>query len=246
MAPKVEKVAAKVSKPHTIYYVDSETEVKKDGTPKKIRVPGVTTITGVLNKPALVKWANEMGLKGIDTTKYVDETAKIGTLSHYFVECELMSQITGQKIKPDLSTYTEDQIDAGQNGAIRFFDWQERLGFNPIASEMKLVSKKFMFGGTIDAYGTIHNGKKILMDLKTSKGIFPEMKTQVAGGYALLLEENNYEVDEIHIIRVGRSEEEGFDDCYITPYEVVNHRRRFILCRELYDLNKICDPWTKK
>ena len=35
-----------------------------DGT----QVPGVTTITGQLNKPALIIWANRLGLQGIDST----------------------------------------------------------------------------------------------------------------------------------------------------------------------------------
>lgn len=241
----IDKHAAKIGKPHTMYYIDSETEVKKDGTPKKIRVPGVTTITGVLNKPALVKWANNLGLQGISTTEYVDELATIGTLTHYFIECHLLSQINGTEVKPDLSDYTENQIDMGQNGAIRFLDWQERTGFKPIAVELQLISNRYKFGGTIDGYGELSSGKKILMDIKTSKGVFSEMKTQVAGGYAMLMEENGHHVDEVHIIRVGRSEDEGFDDIYVTPYEVANHRRRFVLCRELYDLNKICDPWSK-
>ena len=38
----------KVSQAHTVYKT-------ADG----IRVPGVTTVLGVLNKPALIKWAND-------------------------------------------------------------------------------------------------------------------------------------------------------------------------------------------
>ena len=34
------------------------------------RVPGATTIIGILDKPALIKWANNLGLAGIDSTKY--------------------------------------------------------------------------------------------------------------------------------------------------------------------------------
>src|SRR5439155_21898181 len=45
-------------------------------TSKGEQVPGVTTILSVLNKPALVSWANRMGLQGIDTHKYVDEAAR--------------------------------------------------------------------------------------------------------------------------------------------------------------------------
>ena len=36
-------------------------------------VPGVTTITGRISKPFLVKWANNLGLEGIDYDKYMSE-----------------------------------------------------------------------------------------------------------------------------------------------------------------------------
>ena len=45
MADKLKKV----TKTHTRYYL-------QDGT----LVPGSTTVTGLLNKPALVKWANNL------------------------------------------------------------------------------------------------------------------------------------------------------------------------------------------
>ena len=45
----IEQIAAKRSKTHQRYY-------DKAGT----MLPGVTTILGVLNKPALVPWANKL------------------------------------------------------------------------------------------------------------------------------------------------------------------------------------------
>ena len=65
---KLEASAAKRGRVHTVYKT-------KDGK----RVPGVTTILGVINKPALVRWANNLGLQGIDSTNYVDATARCGT-----------------------------------------------------------------------------------------------------------------------------------------------------------------------
>lgn len=62
MADKLKKV----TKAHTRYYLS-------DGT----LVPGATTVTGLLNKPALVKWANNLGLQGIDSSKYVDKAARV-------------------------------------------------------------------------------------------------------------------------------------------------------------------------
>jgi hypothetical protein len=214
--------AAKKAKAHTAYFVDA------------VRVPGVTTITGVLDKPALVRWANNLGLQGIDSFKYVDELAVYGTLAHYMIECHL-------KGEPEcLDDFSKTQIDIAQNGAIRFLQWQEQVGFLPLFSEKALTSQAHMFGGTIDAYGETRDGKRILCDIKTCKGVFPEHKTQVGGGYDILLQENGYRVDEIHIIRVGRTESEGFDDVLISNEERAIHARRFLLCRELYEVNKLC------
>ena len=72
---QVEKKIAKRAKAHTIYKLANGK-----------RVPGVTTVLGIINKPALVKWANNLGLQGIDSTTYVDGTAKIGTLAHEMIQ----------------------------------------------------------------------------------------------------------------------------------------------------------------
>ena len=46
---------------------------------------GVTTVLNVMAKPALVPWANKLGLAGIDSSKYVDSLARIGSLIHYLI-----------------------------------------------------------------------------------------------------------------------------------------------------------------
>ena len=46
------------------------------------KVPSVTTVLNVLAKPALIYWAWDLGIKGIDYRKYRDDKADIGTLVH--------------------------------------------------------------------------------------------------------------------------------------------------------------------
>ena len=103
-----ETCAAKVSKQHTVYKL-------ADGT----RVPGVTTITGVMDKPALVKWANGLGLKGIDSTKYVDNLAGVGSLAHDGIHCHL----TGKTW--DTSAYSADQINLAETCIIKWHYWAD-------------------------------------------------------------------------------------------------------------------------
>ena len=205
------------------------------------RVPGVTTITGVLNKPALVKWANNLGLEGIDSSKYVNELGDVGTLTHYRVECFFT------KVEVDLQDYTPRQIEASDVAMLKFLDWYKNSGFDFIASELQLVSEKERYGGTIDLYGKLVSldqgvpDKCVLIDLKTSGACYPEHYTQVAGGYAPLLRENGYPVDDVYILRIGRSEEEGFEFRRVPAQDL--HEKRFKLCRDLYEINKRLGIW---
>jgi len=222
--------AAKVARQHTPYFL-------KDGT----RVPGTTTITGVMDKPALVKWANGLGLQGITVDKYVDELATIGTLAHYLIECHC------QNIKPDLSDYTPNQVSFAENSAIKWIMWQDQVKFIPEHNEKILVSERHRFGGTLDIIGRIGD-RRVLVDVKTCKGIYGEHKTQVAGGYKILADEHIGElgrIDDVIITRVGRDESEGFEEIRISAEESAIHQRRFLICRELYDINSLVNKNEK-
>ena len=181
------------TKAHQIYKL-------ADGT----RVPGVTTILQVLNKPALVKWANNLGLQGIDSTKYRDKMADIGTLAHLMIldyfKCE----------KSDYSEYSPDDVDKAENCLISFYAWTKENDVKPIAVEQQLVSEVFKYGGTVDLYCML-NGLPTLVDFKTGKAIYDEMFIQVAA-YKMLLEEHKNIVDHVRILRIGREDNEGFED----------------------------------
>jgi hypothetical protein len=194
MSVTVEKCAAKKGRPHQAYKVDGK------------RVPGVTTVLGVISKPALVKWANNLGLQGIDSTGYVDALASVGTLAHEMIQEHLGGPPW------DRGGFTPTEIDTAENAALSFFEWERVNGvrMETEAIELQLVSREYLYGGTIDWLGLI-DGKRWLVDIKTSKGLFPEHAYQVAA-YHRLLSENGYGVDGARLLRVGRSEDEGFDD----------------------------------
>ncbi|MBQ7262848.1 MAG: hypothetical protein IJR14_03920 [Synergistaceae bacterium] len=188
------KIAAK-AKAHTVYRLG-------DGT----RVPGVTTVLGVINKPALVKWANGLGLQGIDSSAYVDETARIGTLAHEMIQEHLGGPAW------DREEWSPTQVDLAENAVLSFFEWERQTGHRMETRhiELPLVSETLRYGGTIDWLGTI-DGRMWLVDIKTSKGLYPEHVFQLAA-YRRLLIENGYPVEGARLLRVGRTEDEGFDD----------------------------------
>ena len=191
-------------------------------------VPGVTTILGVMNKPALVKWANNLGLQGIDSSAYVDETAKIGTLAH-----EMVQEYLGGP-EWDRSAYNPGQIDLAENAVLSFFEWERRnvSSFETVFIEKQFVSETNRYGGTVDWYGELDE-QMWLVDFKTCKALFPEHTYQTAAYWALLLE-HGYRVDGVRILRIGRSEDEGFDDKIIGREEIEDAYRVFESALNLY------------
>jgi hypothetical protein len=217
---KSEAKLKRKSKAHKRYKIS-------DGTP----VPGVSGVTNVFNKPALPYWANNIGLQGIKIRDYVDELADVGICAHYMIECFYRGT------EPILGQYSQDQIDLAKVCFAKFLKWQNENNFKPIEMELELVSEKYKYGGRIDLYGELHN-KLTLLDIKTSKAIYPEHYTQVGGGYKRLLTENNMPVESVRILRVGRKESEGFECAEMSPHIGELHDRRFILGREILEINK--------
>ena len=183
----------KSSKAHTVYKT-------QDGK----RVPGATTITGLLNKPFLVAWANRLGLEGIDSTKYRDAAADIGTLAHAMVQAHIQNE------PMDYDEYSSTQIDLASNAVLSYFEWEKQHEMIPILTEVPLVSNKYRFGGTVDCYCRL-DGIPTLLDFKTGKAIYDEYFIQLAA-YRALLMEHGHTVDGCRILRIGRDETEGFEE----------------------------------
>lgn len=201
-----------ISRAHTIYK-----------TTAGQRVPGATTITGLLNKPYLVAWANKLGLEGVDSTKYRDEAADVGTLAHAMIQAHL------QGFELDMNEHSPLTIDLATNAVLSYLEWEKGHTIKPILCETPLVSDSMRFGGTVDCYCEL-DGKMVLLDFKTGKAIYDEYFVQLAG-YAELLKEKGYHVDECHILRVGRDETEGFEE-----RTVKNWDRQFDMFVNLLDI----------
>lgn len=209
--------APKKSKAHIVYKLE-------DGT----KVPGVTTVLGILNKPALVPWANKLGLQGIDSSKYRDEMADIGTLAHQMIVDYF------NKIKTDTDDYSSNQIELAENCLLSFWNWEKGHKIEVIVAEKQLVSTKYGFGGTIDCFCKLE-GRPTLLDFKTGKAIYPEMLHQLAA-YEQLLTEDGHLIEIVRILRIGRDEDEGFEERLIGStskyFELFKH------CLAIYNLQK--------
>lgn len=210
--------------PHTIYKL-------ADGT----RVPSVTTYLRILDKPAIIQWAWQCGKDGKDYKVVRDESADIGTLVHALICGHLKSQL------PLLDeTYTAEQLKQADDMMVIYLDWERQHKLEPILVETPLISEKFRYGGTPDFYGVL-DGKRTLIDFKTTGGIYSEAYHQLAA-YGRLIFENGHPDPEVYkILRVGKDGKIEEKDATNLPA----HFAIFLACQQIYELRKTVNKKTK-
>lgn len=165
----------------------------------------VTGITDIINKPALMYWAvnctlehieehlkpgvalDEIQIKGLladaktANRRVRDKAADIGTLVHAYAEAYIKAEL-------GMGSHPESPInEAIRNGVDAFTQWWDQFHVVPVASEEKVYSEQFGYAGTLDLDAEV-DGKRCIVDFKTSSGIYPEMWLQTAG-YQLAREE---------------------------------------------------------
>jgi hypothetical protein len=192
------------------------------------RVPSVTTILGVLNKPALLDWAWKCGCEGLDYKAVRDNAADIGTIAHGLI----LAHLTQSKF--DTSEYSPADVAKAENCLIKYWDWEKANKVEPVLVESQMVSETYGFGGTIDCLARM-NGELILIDHKTGKAIYSEMFYQLAA-YRQLLKEQGHEIKNARILRIGRDEVEGFEERVMV--DLAKHFMVFLHCMGLYNLQK--------
>lgn len=182
---------------------------------------GVTSITGILDKPALVYWAANMAAewfeKNVPLGTMIDEisrariieglktafrhrskeAADIGTAVHKYLEEYLNAGINGDPLPP---MPVNENI---YNAIKAFLEWTRVNKVKFIAAERKVYSRKYGYAGTLDALGYV-NGELCIIDFKTSSGIYPEMFLQTSAYAKAVNEEDGTKIKTCYIVRVPK------------------------------------------
>jgi len=181
----------------------------KDGREEKI--PSVTKITGILDKPALLGWAAGLTARFIidqipdiksgkliltpddaeklykkakaEANRVKEEAGDYGTLIHKTVEDYVKYKYMG------IGSHPKDLIPEAKKSLDSFKTLCGVLKLTRVlASEKILYSPQYNLGGTIDLVVEA-NSKVEIWDLKTSSGFYPEMVMQFSA-YRDLWNEN--------------------------------------------------------
>ena len=147
-------------------------------------VPSCTNIVKLLNKPELVGWANYMGFKRINTTRFLQQKAEYGTYCHDLAEQYLQGIILNNDTSNKLNCEDRSLVIS----RLRMLgDKFNEAGMNILGMELEMHGSKY--GGTLDLLTHIPSKNRlILLDFKTSKSVYDSHLIQL-GGYSLLLEE---------------------------------------------------------
>ncbi len=197
-------------KTHT-YYLDG------------VKMTGVTTILGVIAKPALIPWAvktcadyimdncerhedgwlvSEKDLKEAKSAhrKKKESAGDVGTLVHDAVENYVKNGEIPELPENIMKMFNE------------FKDWYDEGKYTLIESEKKLYSEKHFYAGTVDLVIEDKDGRRFIADIKTSGGVYPEYYAQM-GGYHIAYDEmgNDKQISGyiiIHIPKTGKKSEQ--------------------------------------
>ena len=190
---------------------------------RKKRLPGVTGVLSVIAKPALIPWAKKEALASVETAimkrldgrasaaveidrewigqvlqeakkrpdKIKDQAAAFGTHAHALIDRIILGDEPAE-IPPEVA------------GPVHAFkDWWRSSGIELVMGDTKVASPEYGYGGSLDALGR-RNGRYVILDWKTSNGIYTEYALQVAAYAQAFRETYGVPCSEAIIVRFGK------------------------------------------
>jgi len=210
-------------------------------------VPGVTTVLNNLgwNTRALMYWAWKLGWEQKDFRDEKSKAATIGTVGHKLIEIDVLhGTVVPEDIEALNVRYGKEIVDIAMTAYESWLRWRDSHKFTSLAAEESLVSPILNCGGTLDhrmamAVAYVQDRRAIL-DVKVTKGLYPEHIIQVAT-YAFMRNElfPDEPIEELHWLKLGK-DEPSFAHEWL-PYEskaVAAAIQVFVHLRCIHDLKK--------
>lgn len=217
-----------------------------DGKP----LTGVTTILGVVAKPALIQWAANEAVKSVK-----NNVSRFAPSSSMFLMDELDAVLEEAKyahrkkkesagdfgtnvhlaIENHIKGIEQPQLTEQENVAFQnFLTWAKNENVTFKESELRLYSRKHWYAGTCDLVMEI-GGKTWIGDIKTSSGIYPEYFWQTSA-YQLAIQELGLypEVEGHVIVNVKKDGNVQVERSY--GYE--RNVKAFLACLDIYRIKE--------
>lgn len=209
-----------------------------------IEFPSVTTILGVLGKgDALLGWAVKCATKYIRDNMN-DDSDLDSVLRNAEIEWKSVREEAadiGTEIHQLIHKYIQFGKDANgayrqevEKGFLAFLDWEREHAVKWVSTELSVVSRVHGFAGTLDAI-CLFDGKKYLIDFKSSKGFYGGYDMQLAA-YRLAAAEGGHQTEGCGILRLDK--ETGLPEWKDYSDIQIQAERAFVSLVKFYYLQK--------
>jgi hypothetical protein len=166
-----------------------------------VKLDRVTSVLGIINKPALVYWYGQNGTR--KCREILKSSAAFGTDLHAYIEYYLK---TG--LDPEIPIETPKDEDK-KKLFYKYKDWATQNGVVCVEAELRVHSLRWGYAGTLDSLVRC-NGKLEIHDYKTSKSFYETYQLQLMA-YLVAMKEMGLYVNEPvgrRVIRLGRDDGE--------------------------------------
>lgn len=184
---------------------------------------------------------------GGDTDMMLIEASERGSHVHKAVEMIIL----GETLDADTRVYNgqtgfEEELTTEEWEMIKsFVDWNEINKPVYLLSERTVLSKKYKFGGTLDIVAKIGDSS-YLIDLKTSKNIYPSHRIQISSYKHALMEENpNAKNLKLAVLQLGYKANKPKKDGTRTMFKFTEIEDQFKLFLYVYAIWKNENPNAK-
>lgn len=145
------------------------------------RFPGTTTVIGRFkDSTGLLQWAFRQGQSGASSLyENANKAADIGTACHAMIEAHINYSDAYEALA--LIDLPDDGKEKAKNAFGMYLKWERQAKVKMLSKyqEIQLVSPTYRFGGTPDAIAEV-DGEVVLLDWKTSNGIYSDYLIQLA------------------------------------------------------------------
>jgi hypothetical protein len=233
--------------------------VEADGT--VVNPPSITTALGVLNKPAIVQWAVNCAInhlrsrlydggefdvedleRFLDEAKYAhkwikEEAADIGSAAHQWLEDYWHQKMKAAESGEEFAVPPLPEHPQVKNCVEAAVKWIEEHHITPIVIEKPLYSRRHKVAGRMDKLATV-DGKLVVVDWKSSAGLWEEYRFQIAA-YLFIYEEETGRVPVgAWLVRLGKYDGE-FEAKYFTREQLMPDMDAFVAASVLYKRKQV-------
>lgn len=241
-------------------------------TPDGERYPSVTTILGVIGKPALIQWSAK-----VERELVLETSANLYMDVHGTPEMSRMAWITtmttrlgkeraNQKalskageIGSQIHALIEWELqmkmltqpgpsphvtDAAMWGFMAWQDWAKSVNLKPIAIEQTVWSRTHGYAGTLDLLAEV-NGELTVLDWKSGKAVYPEAHLQNAAYRTAIREMGHGDPVKGIIVRVPKVVTDPNFEAVEADSEAES-MEVFLNAKKLWEWNQAKDTWKPK